>query len=105
MALREPFTVLARSTAASHTSREVTSPRRIRSASAVASQRRYSDCFIMASICYCGARTITDTSLMNSRFASLRQLALTFILTTIVHTPVLAEEAQAEDENADTAGW
>lgn len=42
---------------------------------------------------------------MNSRFASLRQLALTFILTTIVHTPVLAEEAQAEDENADTAGW
>ena len=42
---------------------------------------------------------------MNSIFASLRQLALTFTLITIVHTPALAEEDLAEGENADTAGW
>lgn len=42
---------------------------------------------------------------MNSIFASLRQLALTFILITLVHTPALAEEDQAESESTDTSGW
>ena len=42
---------------------------------------------------------------MNSRFASLRQLALIFILTTLAQAPVLAEEDQAGGEGADTTGW
>ena len=42
---------------------------------------------------------------MNSRFASLRQLALIFILATLVQTSALAEESMAGDESADTPGW
>lgn len=42
---------------------------------------------------------------MNSLFASLRQLALIFILTTLVQVPALAEEDQARDEPAAPAGW
>ncbi|MBQ0833599.1 transglycosylase SLT domain-containing protein [Marinobacter sp.] len=42
---------------------------------------------------------------MNSRLASLRQLALIFILTTLVQAPAWAEENQADDDSADTAGW
>ncbi|MFC7294709.1 transglycosylase SLT domain-containing protein [Marinobacter aromaticivorans] len=42
---------------------------------------------------------------MNSRFASLRQLVLIFTLATLTQAPALAEEGQAGDEGADTAGW
>jgi hypothetical protein len=42
---------------------------------------------------------------MNSRFASLRQVVLIFILTALVQVPAQAEEDQAEDESTDTAGW
>ncbi|SHK09555.1 hypothetical protein SAMN05216369_0401 [Marinobacter antarcticus] len=42
---------------------------------------------------------------MNSRFASLRQVVLIFILTALAQVPALAEENQAEDESTDTAGW
>ncbi len=42
---------------------------------------------------------------MNSRFASLRQLALTFILITLVYTSALAEESPAESESTDASGW
>lgn len=41
---------------------------------------------------------------MNSRFASLRQLALTFILAQLLHTPAAAEQNQKESESADI-GW
>tara|TARA_R110002096_G_scaffold24099_4_gene76150 strand:- start:5178 stop:6317 length:1140 start_codon:yes stop_codon:yes gene_type:complete len=42
---------------------------------------------------------------MNSRFASLRQLVLVFILTTLAQASALAEEDLAGDESADTPGW
>ncbi|PCM44248.1 transglycosylase SLT domain-containing protein [Marinobacter sp. ANT_B65] len=42
---------------------------------------------------------------MISRFASLRQLTLTFILITSGQTSVLAEEGTIEDEPAEAAGW
>lgn len=42
---------------------------------------------------------------MSSRFASLRQLVLTFTLTTLVQAPVLAEENQAGTESGQTSGW
>ena len=40
---------------------------------------------------------------MNSRLASLRQLALIFILTTLIQAPAGAAEHQAEEASADTA--
>ncbi|MGO1462265.1 MAG: hypothetical protein ACTHYN_15935 [Marinobacter sp.] len=41
---------------------------------------------------------------MNSRFASLRQLALTFILVLLVQAPAGAEQNQEDSENTET-GW
>lgn len=42
---------------------------------------------------------------MCSRFRSLRQLALVFILAVLVHTPVQAKEVDTDTENTENTGW